>query len=70
MNRKDIVDSISNGGLYDFVHRNGDLISKADLVDIIKELDFAITEYAVNVEIVHEALIGNLKETWGFNENE
>ena len=38
---QDLIDAIKNRELYDFIGNNGHNYSKTDLINIIKELDYA-----------------------------
>ena len=66
MTKKDVINAIklmpneATGNLYDFISNYGYSLDKGDLVDIIKELSYAIYSY------LHEQ--GNIDAPY-FNEN-
>ena len=60
-----IVEKIRNNGLFSLMDLDGHSINKEYLIDIIKNLDFAVTEHAINVEEIFDAFVANLMEAWG-----
>lgn len=67
LDRKEILEKIKTDGLYETVANYYYLISKNDLVDILKELDFAIYQYSHKKDIYDKVLkecIENLTGEW------
>lgn len=67
MDRKAILESIKENGLYETIARDYYLIDKNDLVDMLKELDYAIyqTSYRQNIySTILDNFMENLTETW------
>ena len=64
---QELIQSIKNHELYDFIGNNGHNYSKADLINIIKELDYAFyklpnarAEYSVGMDDCAD----NLSDLW------
>lgn len=60
---KQLKNSIKEDGFYGWICDNGYLLSKDELIDIIKELDFASYELRIN-EQVEKMAIEELKDRW------
>ena len=65
--REELIQAIKNHNLYDFIGNNGHNYSKADLINIIKELDYAFyklpnarAEYSVGMDDCAD----NLSDLW------
>lgn len=64
---QDLIDAIKNRELYDFIGNNGHNYSKTDLINIIKELDYAFyrlpnarAEYSMGMDDCAD----NLTDLW------
>lgn len=64
---QELIQSIKNHELYDFIGNNGHNYSKADLINIIKELDYAFyrlpnarAEYSMGMDDCAD----NLSDLW------
>ena len=64
---QDLIDAIKNRELYDFIGNNGHTYSKTDLINIIKELDYAFyklpnarAEYSMGMD----DCVDNLSDLW------
>ena len=64
---QELIPSIKNHELYDFIGNNGHNYSKADLINIIKELDYAFyklpnarAEYSMGMDDCAD----NLSDLW------
>ncbi len=65
--REELIQAIKNRNLYDFIGNNGHNYSKTDLINIIKELDYAFyrlpntrAEYSMGMDDCAD----NLSELW------
>lgn len=66
--KTEILNAIKEDTLYDFVSNEYYRMDKKDLVDLVKELAYAIDvvtyrRHSINVEI-REEFLENLKELW------
>ena len=71
--KKELKKAILEGTLYDFIANNGHQMSKSDLIDIIKNLNFTVYQlfehsYIKNAEDFNKQLIDNLNDYDFFEE--
>lgn len=66
-NYQDLIQAIKNHELYDFIGNNGHNYSKTDLINVIKELDYAFyrlsnahAEYSMGMDDCAD----NLSDLW------
>lgn len=67
LDRKEILEKIKTDGLYETIADYYYLISKNDLVTILKELDFAIYQYSYKKNIYDKIVkdcIESLTDEW------
>lgn len=67
LDRKEILEKIKTDGLYETIADYYYLISKNDLVTILKELDFAIYQYSYKKNIYDKVVkdcIESLTDEW------
>lgn len=67
LERKEILEKIKTDGLYETIADYYYLISKEDLVTILKELDFAIYQYSYKKNIYDKIVkdcIESLTDEW------
>lgn len=67
LDRKEILEKIKTDGLYETIADYYYLISKSDLVTILKELDFAIYQYSYKKDIYDKVVkdcIESLTDEW------
>lgn len=67
LDRKEILEKIKTDGLYETIADYYYLISKSDLVTILKELDFAIYQYSYKKNIYDKIVkdcIESLTDEW------
>ena len=67
LNRKEILEKIKTDGLYETITNYYYLISKNDLVTILKELDFAIYQYSYKRDVYDKVVkdcIESLTDEW------
>lgn len=64
---KELIQAIKNRNLYDFIANNGHKYSKTDLINVIKELDYAFynlpharAEYSMGMDDCAD----NLSDLW------
>ncbi len=71
MNKEEIIKqlkkAIEEDGFYGWICDNGYLLSKDELIDIIKELDFSSYELGIDKKVENMA-IEELKDRWGVEE--
>ena len=63
------LEALRNGNSYDFICQHGHEFTKEELIDIIKELDYAIyseAKYAVKASEIYEAAATNMKDFMEF----
>lgn len=63
------IEALKNGKGYDWIIENGCDLSKTDLIRIIQELDYAISDNAIYPIGIYKAAADELKE-WYCDEEE
>jgi hypothetical protein len=66
---KAYLQALRNGNSYDYICNHGHEFTKDELIDIIKELDYAIyseTKYALKASDIYEAAATNMKDFMEF----
>ena len=62
---KEYIEALRNGNSYDYICQHGHEFTKEELIDIIKELDYAIyseAKYAVKASEIYEAAATNMND--------
>ena len=71
MEKQEIIEQLKNAikedGFYGWICDNGYLLSKDELIDIIKELDFSSYELGIDKKVENMA-IEELKDRWDVEE--
>ena len=66
---KAYIEALRNRNSYDYICQHGHEFTKDELIDIIKELDYAIyseAKYAVKASDIYEAAATNMKDFMEF----
>ena len=66
---KGYIEALQNGNSYDYICQHGHEFTKDELIDIIKELDYAIyseAKYAIKASEIYEAAATNMKDFMEF----
>ena len=59
------IEALRNGNSYDYICQHGHEFTKDELIDIIKELDYAIyseAKFAIKASEIYEAAATNMKD--------
>ena len=62
---KEYIEALRNGNSYDYICQHGHEFTKEELIDIIKELDYAIyseAKYAIKASEIYEAAATNIED--------
>ena len=66
---KGYIEALRNGNSYNYICEHGYEFTKDELIDIIKELDYAIyseAKYAIKASEIYEAAATNMKDNMEF----
>lgn len=66
---KAYIEALRNGNSYNYICEHGYEFTKDELIDIIKELDYAIyseAKYAIKASDIYEAAATNMKDNMEF----
>ena len=66
---KAYIEALRNGNSYNYICEHGYEFTKDELIDIIKELDYAIyseAKYAIKASDIYEAVATNMKDFMEF----
>ena len=67
--KKAYIEALRNGNSYDYICQHGHEFTKYELIDIIKELDYAIyseAKYATKASDIYEAAATNMEDSMEF----
>jgi len=66
--REKIIEEIKNNNLFDWLGNNGHDLSKQDLIDIAKELEYIRYKFLKDDNDATKTLIESLEERWLMDE--